>query len=101
MLPSGELMVLNITASDAMRSYRCRTHHQLTQEAVVSRNVGRIQLTGEEAEVTLSLISDTQMWREYPRRMALCPLSLGTALPRFGVERGATRLLGELHGSLM
>ncbi|XP_033606866.1 Down syndrome cell adhesion molecule-like protein Dscam2 isoform X4 [Cryptotermes secundus] len=45
MLPSGELMVLNITASDAMRSYRCRTHHQLTQEAVVSRNVGRIQLT--------------------------------------------------------
>ena len=47
MLPSGELMILNITASDAMRSYRCRTHHQLTQEAVVSRNVGRIQMTGE------------------------------------------------------
>ena len=47
MLPSGELMILNITASDTMRSYRCRTHHQLTQEAVVSRNVGRIQMTGE------------------------------------------------------
>ena len=47
MLPSGELMILNITASDAMRSYRCRTHHLLTQEAVVSRNVGRIQMTGE------------------------------------------------------
>ncbi|XP_069692741.1 cell adhesion molecule Dscam2-like [Periplaneta americana] len=45
MLPSGELMILNVTASDALRSYRCRTHHQLTQEAVVSRNVGRIQLT--------------------------------------------------------
>ncbi|KDR18099.1 Down syndrome cell adhesion molecule-like protein CG42256, partial [Zootermopsis nevadensis] len=45
MLPSGELMILNVTASDAMRSYRCRTHHQLTQEVVVSRNVGRIQLT--------------------------------------------------------
>jgi hypothetical protein len=47
MLPSGELMILNITASDAVRSYRCRTHHQLTQEAVVSRNFGRIQMTGE------------------------------------------------------
>ncbi|XP_068082151.1 cell adhesion molecule Dscam2 [Anabrus simplex] len=45
MLPSGELMILNITRGDALRTYRCRTHHQLTQEAVVSSNVGRIQLT--------------------------------------------------------
>ncbi|CAG2060535.1 unnamed protein product [Timema podura] len=45
MLPSGELMILNISRSDAQRTYRCRTHHQLTQEAVVSGNAGRIQLT--------------------------------------------------------
>lgn len=46
MLPTGELMVLNVTRLDALRIYRCRTHHQLTQEAVVSSNAGKIQLTG-------------------------------------------------------
>lgn len=47
MLPTGELLVINVTRTDAQRSYRCRTHHQLTQEAMVSDNIGRIQLTGE------------------------------------------------------
>lgn len=47
MLSSGELMILNITREDAERTYRCRTHHRLTQETVVSNNVGRLQLTGE------------------------------------------------------
>lgn len=47
MLPTGELLVINVTRTDAQRSYRCRTHHQLTQEAVVSDITGRIQLTGE------------------------------------------------------
>lgn len=46
MLPSGELLIINVTRNDVQRSYRCRTHHQLTQEAVISGNVGRIQLTG-------------------------------------------------------
>ncbi|XP_023290163.1 Down syndrome cell adhesion molecule-like protein Dscam2 [Orussus abietinus] len=45
MLPSGELMIINITRYDADMTYRCRTHHRLTQETVVSSNVGRIQLT--------------------------------------------------------
>ncbi|XP_071862452.1 cell adhesion molecule Dscam2 isoform X6 [Bombus fervidus] len=45
MLSSGELMILNITREDAERTYRCRTHHRLTQETVVSSNVGRLQLT--------------------------------------------------------
>ncbi|XP_072746741.1 cell adhesion molecule Dscam2 isoform X2 [Anoplolepis gracilipes] len=45
MLPSGELMIINITRSDAQMTYRCRTHHRLTQETVVSSNVGRLQLT--------------------------------------------------------
>lgn len=40
-------MILNITREDAERTYRCRTHHRLTQETVVSSNVGRLQLTGE------------------------------------------------------
>lgn len=47
MLPTGELLIINITRMDAQRTYRCRTHHQLTQEAVISANVGRIQLTGK------------------------------------------------------
>ncbi|XP_032663876.1 Down syndrome cell adhesion molecule-like protein Dscam2 isoform X6 [Odontomachus brunneus] len=45
MLPTGELMIINITRSDAQMTYRCRTHHRLTQETVVSSNVGRLQLT--------------------------------------------------------
>ncbi|XP_026667760.1 Down syndrome cell adhesion molecule-like protein Dscam2 isoform X6 [Ceratina calcarata] len=45
MLSTGELMILNITREDAERTYRCRTHHRLTQETVVSSNVGRLQLT--------------------------------------------------------
>lgn len=47
MLPSGELLVTNVSRTDAQKSYRCRTHHQLTQEAIVSANAGRIQLSGE------------------------------------------------------
>nr|XP_031839913.1 Down syndrome cell adhesion molecule-like protein Dscam2 isoform X3 [Nomia melanderi] len=45
MLSSGELMILNITREDAEQSYRCRTHHRLTQETVVSSSSGRLQLT--------------------------------------------------------
>ncbi|XP_014485965.1 PREDICTED: Down syndrome cell adhesion molecule-like protein Dscam2 isoform X3 [Dinoponera quadriceps] len=45
MLPTGELMIINITRSDVQMTYRCRTHHRLTQETVVSSNVGRLQLT--------------------------------------------------------
>uniref|UniRef100_A0A1I8PU60 Ig-like domain-containing protein n=2 Tax=Stomoxys calcitrans TaxID=35570 RepID=A0A1I8PU60_STOCA len=45
MLPTGELLVYNITRTDALKIYRCRTHHKLTQDSVVSSNVGKIQLT--------------------------------------------------------
>ncbi|XP_039305816.1 Down syndrome cell adhesion molecule-like protein Dscam2 isoform X4 [Solenopsis invicta] len=45
MLPTGELMIINITRSDAQMTYRCRTHHRLTQDTVASSNVGRLQLT--------------------------------------------------------
>ncbi|XP_076177340.1 cell adhesion molecule Dscam2 isoform X2 [Ptiloglossa arizonensis] len=45
MLSSGELMILNITREDAEETYRCRTHHRLTQDTVVSSNAGRLQLT--------------------------------------------------------
>ncbi|XP_043279367.1 Down syndrome cell adhesion molecule-like protein Dscam2 isoform X3 [Venturia canescens] len=44
MLPNGELMIINITRSDAQMTYRCRTHHRLTQDTVVSPNIGRVQL---------------------------------------------------------
>ncbi|XP_034948781.1 Down syndrome cell adhesion molecule-like protein Dscam2 isoform X2 [Chelonus insularis] len=44
MLPNGDLMIINITRNDAQMTYRCRTHHRLMQETLVSSNVGRIQL---------------------------------------------------------
>ncbi|XP_066603211.1 cell adhesion molecule Dscam2-like isoform X2 [Prorops nasuta] len=45
MLPSGELMIINITRNDIQATYRCRTHHRITQETVISTNIGRVQLT--------------------------------------------------------
>ncbi|XP_034252481.1 Down syndrome cell adhesion molecule-like protein Dscam2 [Thrips palmi] len=45
MLPTGELLVLNISEQDARHAFRCRTHHRLTQRNVPSANAGRIQLT--------------------------------------------------------
>lgn len=46
MLPTGELIVINVTQNDAQKTFRCRTLHSLTQEVVISTSVGRIQLTG-------------------------------------------------------
>ncbi|KAL0268744.1 UNVERIFIED_CONTAM: hypothetical protein PYX00_010567 [Menopon gallinae] len=51
MLPTGELLVVNVTRIDAQKTYRCRTHHRLTQEASVSRNEGKIQLTDMRGSV--------------------------------------------------
>ncbi|KAK6634651.1 hypothetical protein RUM43_012052 [Polyplax serrata] len=51
MLPTGELILTNITRVDAQRKYRCRTHHRLTQEAAVSRNEGKIQLSDMKSSV--------------------------------------------------
>lgn len=47
MLPTGELIVINVTQYDAQKSFRCRTLHSLTQDVVISNSVGRIQLTGK------------------------------------------------------
>ncbi|CRK99030.1 CLUMA_CG011985, isoform A [Clunio marinus] len=45
MLPTGELIVINVTQHDAQKTFRCRTLHSLTQDVVISSSVGRIQLT--------------------------------------------------------
>ncbi|XP_070135044.1 cell adhesion molecule Dscam2-like [Drosophila bipectinata] len=45
MLPTGELLVYNITKNDSQKMYRCRTHHRLTRNTLVSKNAGKIQLT--------------------------------------------------------
>lgn len=47
MLPTGELIVINVTQYDAQKTFRCRTLHSLTQDVVISSSVGRIQLTGK------------------------------------------------------
>lgn len=60
MLPTtGELLIINVTRNDAQHTYRCRTHHQLTQEAVTSTNVGRIQLT-EMRETVPPIMNEKQ-----------------------------------------
>ncbi|XP_030383245.1 Down syndrome cell adhesion molecule-like protein Dscam2 [Scaptodrosophila lebanonensis] len=57
MLPSGDLIVYNITRKDAEKSYRCRTHHKLTKDSVVSINAGKIQLT-EMRELVPPIINE-------------------------------------------
>lgn len=47
MLLTGELLIYNITKKDAQKLYRCRTLHRLTQDAIISNNAGKIQLTGK------------------------------------------------------
>ena len=57
MLPTGELVVINVTQYDAQKAFRCRTLHSLTQDVVISNSVGRIQLTGENSFIYFHLIA--------------------------------------------
>lgn len=56
MLPNGDLMIINITRADAQMTYRCRTHHKLTEDTLVSPNVGRIQLAGNYKHADINMI---------------------------------------------
>lgn len=47
MLPSGELMVLNVGQADSFSTYECRVTHRLTGETKVSVRSTRIQVTGK------------------------------------------------------
>jgi hypothetical protein len=46
MLPSGELLVLNVDSSDIYSSYHCRATHRLSDETLVSTVPGKITVTG-------------------------------------------------------
>ncbi|XP_070065018.1 cell adhesion molecule Dscam2-like isoform X1 [Drosophila virilis] len=60
MLPTGELLLYNITKNDSQKIYRCRTHHKLTQDSKVSSNAGKIQLT-EMRELVPPIMNDKTM----------------------------------------
>lgn len=67
MLPTGELLIINISHSDAQHTYRCRTYHQLTQEVIVSGNIGRIQLPGNYLLIKFikgKIINTFQTWNK-------------------------------------
>jgi hypothetical protein len=49
MLPSGELLVLNVDSSDIYSSYHCRATHRLSDETLVSTVPGKITVTGSYA----------------------------------------------------
>lgn len=46
MLPSGELIILNVTHSDARKLFRCRALNLLSQETTTSSSTGRIDISG-------------------------------------------------------
>ncbi|XP_059489683.1 cell adhesion molecule Dscam2-like isoform X2 [Neocloeon triangulifer] len=45
MLPSGELLVLNVDSSDVYSNYHCRATHRLSDETLVSTIPGKITVT--------------------------------------------------------
>ncbi|XP_037069809.1 Down syndrome cell adhesion molecule-like protein Dscam2, partial [Pollicipes pollicipes] len=49
MLPSGELIVRDVTEDDVSRRYICRTVHMMTDQHVVSRQPATITVDGPRA----------------------------------------------------
>jgi len=47
MLPTGDLLIFNISNEDSQFAYKCRTHHRLTQEVAVSTNLAVIHILGK------------------------------------------------------
>jgi hypothetical protein len=47
MLPTGELLISNVTYSDSQKSFRCRTLNLLSQDVIASSSVGKIQISGK------------------------------------------------------
>ncbi|XP_023234043.1 Down syndrome cell adhesion molecule homolog [Centruroides sculpturatus] len=41
-LPTGELLIRNISPADAIRGYKCQLLHQLTSQSIMSSNAGKI-----------------------------------------------------------
>jgi hypothetical protein len=66
MLPTGELIVLNVGNADSYSSYQCRVTHRLSGETRVSSGVARITVT-EARAVTLPQFSDRSISIEVRR----------------------------------
>jgi hypothetical protein len=66
MLPTGELIVLNVGNADSYSSYQCRVTHRLSGETRVSTGVARITVT-EARAVTLPQFSDRSLSIEVRR----------------------------------
>lgn len=49
MLPTGELIILNVTHSDARKLFRCRALNLLSQETTTSSSMGRIDISGSSS----------------------------------------------------
>jgi hypothetical protein len=66
MLPTGELVVLNVGNADSYSSYQCRVTHRLSGETRVSTGVARITVT-EARAVTLPQFSERSISIEVRR----------------------------------
>jgi hypothetical protein len=66
MLPTGELIVLNVGNADSYSSYQCRVTHRLSGETRVSTGVARITVT-EARAVTVPQFSDRSLSIEVRR----------------------------------
>ncbi|CAD7015508.1 unnamed protein product [Ceratitis capitata] len=70
MLPAGELLVYNITRTDAHKVYRCRTHYKLTQDSVVSSKIQLTQMRGGASVVVpcVAYVNPKPVYRWHTKR---------------------------------
>ncbi|XP_033607218.1 Down syndrome cell adhesion molecule-like protein Dscam2 isoform X3 [Cryptotermes secundus] len=93
MLPTGELIVLNVGNSDSYSTYQCRVTHRLSGETRVSTGVARITVT-EARTVTLPQFTDRSVSIEARRdELVVLPcIAEGHPPPEYRWEVGGSPL---------
>ena len=64
MLPSGELLVRDVSADDVSRPFLCRTVHLLTDQHVISRQPARVGIRGQSGMAGVGDVT-AQSWAKF------------------------------------
>ncbi|KAK8777634.1 hypothetical protein V5799_029021, partial [Amblyomma americanum] len=90
MLPTGELILREVTASEAFHSYRCQVHDSLTGQSQISGNAGKVVVTeplGTLAPRMIESLRSVQV--ELGERAVLPCIAQGHPSPRYMWLRAA------------
>ncbi|XP_077560689.1 cell adhesion molecule Dscam1-like [Haemaphysalis longicornis] len=73
MLPTGELVVRDMSPSEAFRSYRCQVRNSLTAQSHISATAGKIVVTEPLSELTPRVTESRRVVEVEQRRDAVLP----------------------------